>query len=144
MTTSVIPCPASHCIWYPRIGMPMISTMGLGRSSVNGRSRSPLPPARTIACLMRDSGASETRVGGDSIPVRRKPLPRAPHARLEVRPRLIPEQALGLLHGRPPPRDVVPGAPPDVRDARGVVGDAVDEGRERRDGDLTPGGEVHR
>src|SRR5687767_12603866 len=31
------------------MGTPMISTIGLGRSSVNGRSLSPLPPARMIA-----------------------------------------------------------------------------------------------
>ena len=41
----------------------MISTIGFGRSSVKGRSRSPLPPASTMAYI-RSSSISESTFRG--------------------------------------------------------------------------------
>ncbi len=51
ITTSVTPSAASQPSWCPRMGIPVpgISTSGLGRSSVYGRSREPCPPARMTA-----------------------------------------------------------------------------------------------
>ena len=52
-TASVTPSAASQASWWPMIGVPVpgISTIGLGRSSVYGRSRDPWPPARITACV---------------------------------------------------------------------------------------------
>src|SRR5579862_165410 len=121
--------------------MPAISTIGLGRSSVNGRSRSPLPPARMTAYIV--PAASEPRVADDPVPVRRGPVERPPDAGLEVDGRLIAEQAAGLLDRRAPAGDVVPRAPRRIADAGRIAGELVDERGQAPDGNLPARREIH-
>ena len=45
------PWPASQRTWYSRMGVPATSIIGLGRSLVRGRRRSPSPPAMIRAYM---------------------------------------------------------------------------------------------
>src|SRR3990172_7255818 len=107
-TASVMPSRASQRTWYSRMGVPATSIIGLGRSLVRGRRRSPSPPAMIRAYIVK-SAPTASRVAAGLQPCQHcgrpeglqlqgpRGLPRQNDRSLALGPlRLLGRQAGGL------------------------------------------------